>query len=283
MPASSYLTGSPARTLRDALEPVAAHAFWSSATRQALADLGLDGTSIYVRGRAAALGTPAAPVVVSAFAWFEPGLVQSAYQAGPAQLAPADLNLTRSAATGASLRSVRPDTDPGWLADTLTAATAAGASPGRCLFGARRALAPPADPFERLGWASETLRDYRGDSHIAAVAVAGVGPAEMNILTELGLGGQLGRYTATRGWSPAAVEDAARALRARGWLAGNDLTAAGRDARTSIERDTDRLDAPVIAAIGNDLPRVLAELETWGRACIDAGAFPRDGFKRAAG
>jgi len=28
---------------------------------------------------------------------------------------------------------------------------------------------------------------------------------------------------------------------------------------------------------------VLAELETWGRACIDAGTFPRDDFKRAAG
>jgi len=283
MPASSYLTGSPARALRDALEPVAAHAFWSAATRQALADRGLHATSAYVRGRAAALGAATAAVVIAAFGWFEPGLIESAYHAGPTELTPAALNRARSAATGASLRAVRPDADPSWLADTLTAATAAGASPGRCLFSARRAETPPSDPFERLWWASETLRDHRGDSHIAAVAVAGVGPVEMNILTELALGGQLGSYTATRGWSRAAIEDAARALRGRGWLSGNDLTAEGRDVRTSIERDTDRLDAPIIAAVGDDLPRLLAELEPWGRACINAGTFPRDDFKRAAG
>jgi hypothetical protein len=42
-------------------------------------------------------------------------------------------------------------------------------------------------------------------------------------------------------------------------------------------------DALEPVAIGDDLPRVLAELETWGYACINAGAFPRDDFKRAAG
>jgi hypothetical protein len=78
MPASRYPTDSPARLLRDALEPVAAHAFWSSAARQAMAQLGLSGTSAYVRGRAAVLGAAAAPVVISAFAWFEPGLMESA-------------------------------------------------------------------------------------------------------------------------------------------------------------------------------------------------------------
>ena len=83
MPASHYPAGSPARSLRDALEPLAAHAFWSAATRQAMAQLGLSGTSGYVRGRAAALGAPTAPVVISAFAWFEPRLIESAYQACP--------------------------------------------------------------------------------------------------------------------------------------------------------------------------------------------------------
>jgi hypothetical protein len=283
MPADRYPTGSPARALRDALEPVAAHAFWSPATREALAQLGLTGTAGYVRGRAAALGAAGAPVVVSAFGWFEPGRIESAYQAGPAGLTPAGISQARSAATGASLRAIRPDAEASWLADALTAATAAGTSPGRSLFSARRAQTPPADPFERLWWASETLRDHRGDSHIAAATVAGVGPVEMNILTELALGGPLGRYTATRGWSPAAIEDAARQLRDRGWLAGDELTADGQQVRMAIEGVTDELDGPVIAALGSDLPRVLDELGTWGRACIEAGAFPADEFKRAAG
>ena len=274
---------SPARTLRDALEPVAAHAFWSATTRHALADLGLDPRAAYVRGRAAVLGPVTAPVVVSSFRWFEPGLIEHAFHSGPADLTPAEIDLARSAATGMSLRAVRPDAAPGRLADVLTSAVEAGTVIGQGLFCARRARTPPSDEFERLWWAGETLRDHRGDAHIAAAIDAGLGPVELNILTELVLGGPLGEYSATRGWNHEAIDAAVNTLQTRGYLVEGQLTEEGRAVRQEIERNTDRQDDPIVSVIGAELPAVLAELETWAHACIEAGTFPADDVKRRAG
>ena len=64
--------GAPARRLRDACEPLAMHALWNRHTNERLAALGLDFLTGYVGGRAASLGEPSPPVVVAAFAWFEP-------------------------------------------------------------------------------------------------------------------------------------------------------------------------------------------------------------------
>ena len=63
-----------ARRLRDAIEPLATHAFWNRLTNERNQERGLDFLTGYVWGRASALGEPLPGVVVSAFAWFEPGL-----------------------------------------------------------------------------------------------------------------------------------------------------------------------------------------------------------------
>ena len=76
--------GSPARRLRDACEPVAMHAVWSRATNERLAQLGLDFLTSYVGGRGAFLGEAAGAVVAAAFAWFEPGLVATLWDAARA-------------------------------------------------------------------------------------------------------------------------------------------------------------------------------------------------------
>ena len=75
-------SGSVARRLRDAIEPIAMHPVWSRRNNEALAAHGLDFFSGYAWGRAAALGEPAAAVVVSSFAVFEPGLIGGVYEAG---------------------------------------------------------------------------------------------------------------------------------------------------------------------------------------------------------
>src|SRR6516162_5379821 len=95
---------SPARRLRDAIEPIAMHAVWSRHTNERLAGLGLDFLGAYVWGRAAALGEPDAGVVVSSFAVFEPGMLTAAYEHARS-LCPRDVLLsTRAEATIASLR-----------------------------------------------------------------------------------------------------------------------------------------------------------------------------------
>jgi hypothetical protein len=105
----------------------------------------------------------------------------------------------------------------------------------------------------------------------------------MNVLTELWVGMPLGSYTATRGWSPAAIEAAAAALRTQGLLDGDQLTAAGRAYRDELEAATDTMEHDIVEALGPDLEPLAAQLDEWSARCIDAAAFPPDVYKRAAG
>ena len=82
------VTASPARRLRDAIEPIAMHSVWSRPTNERLAPLGLDFLGAYVWGRAAALGEPDAGVVVSSFAVFEPAMITATYETARAAVRP---------------------------------------------------------------------------------------------------------------------------------------------------------------------------------------------------
>jgi hypothetical protein len=275
--------GSPARRLRDACEPVSMHAVWSRTVHERLAELGLDFLSGYVGARAASLGDPAGAVVAAAFAWFEPGLVAGLWEAARAAVAPGPLGLARDEATVASLREVLAGEDPGEVAGLLADAAGAADGMGRPLFSGRRADGRPADAVHCLWWACGLVREHRGDSHVAAAAAAGLNPVEMNILTELWVGMPLLSYTATRGWAPEVMQRAVAGLEGRGWIRDGALTDAGLAARAGIERHTDVQEEPVVAALGGRFEEVCDRLNHWGQLCIEAGAFPPDILKRAAG
>jgi hypothetical protein len=283
---AAVTAGSPARRLRDACEPIAMHAVWSRGTNERLAGLGLDFLGTYVWGRAASLGEPVAPVVAAAFAWFEPGLVTAVYEGGRAAVPRTALLAAQEESTTASLRQVLADEQVARVAevaDLLADAAEPADGTGRPLFSGLRERGRPQDPFQRLWWAAGLVREHRGDSHVAAALAAGLGPVEMNVLTELWLGMPLLSYTGTRGWSPEAMEAAVTALRARGWLADDLLTAQGHAARADVEDRTDVQEQQLVDALGDRLDDVCAQLDAWGARCVTAGAFPADVLKRAAG
>jgi len=275
--------GSPARRLRDACEPVAMHAVWSRTTNERLAQLGLDFLTSYVGGRGAFLGDPAGAVVAAAFAWFEPGLVTTLWDAARAVVAPEQLVQARDESTAASLREVLAGEDPAEVASLLADAAEAADGMGRPLFSGRRADGRPADAVHCLWWACGLVREHRGDSHVAAAAAAGLNPVEMNILTELWIGMPLLSYTATRGWAPDAMQRAVARLESRGWIRGGGLTDSGLAGRLGIEQRTDAQEQQIVAALGDRLEEVCGRLNHWGQLCIEAGAFPPDILKRAAG
>ena len=280
---SAVTAGSPARRLRDATEPVAMHAVWSRRTNERLAEIGLDFLTGYVGGRAADLGDASPAVAASAFAWFEPGVVAAVVGAARAA-APRDrLVQVRDEATTESLREVLADDDPTDVADALADAASAADGTGRPLFSGLRDRGRPTDPVQRLWWACGLVREHRGDSHVAAAIAAGLGPVEMNVLTELWLGMPLLSYTGTRAWSPEAMDAAVASLTARGWIADGALTDAGRAAREDVEARTDLQEQPIVDALGARLDHVCAQLDAWGDRCVQAGAFPADVLKRAAG
>jgi hypothetical protein len=243
--------GGAARRLRDACEPLAMHAVWNRRTNERLAALGLDFLTGYVGGRAASLGEPSPPV--------------------------------RDTATAASLAEVLAGDDPAGVADLLADAAEGADGAGRPLFSGLRGRGRPGDPFQRLWWACDLVREHRGDSHVAVVNAAGLGPVQMNVLTECWLGMPLLSYTATRGWPEAAMRAAVDGLEARGWLRDGALTDAGRAARAGIEDRTDASEQAIVAALGGRLDEVCARLDGWSERCIAAGAFPADILKRAAG
>jgi hypothetical protein len=280
---AAVLEGSPARRLRDACEPVAMHDIWNRHTNAALAELGLDFLSSYVGGRASSLGEPTSPVVVSAFAWFEPGLVAGAYEATRAAAPRERLVEVRDRSTAESLREVLGDDDPTEVADLLADAVEPADGTGRPLFSGVRGRGRPADPVLRLWWACDLVREHRGDSHVAAANAAGLGPVEMNVLTELWVGMPLLSYAATRGWPPEAMQAAVEGLERRGWVADGALTDEGRTARTEIEARTDAQEQTVVDALGERLEQVCAQLDDWGTRCVQTGGFPADVLKRAAG
>lgn len=282
LPAAVTASG-PARRLRDACEPIAMHAVWSPATNAALAGLGLNFLTAYVGGRATSLGEPVGPVVASAFAWFEPRLVAGLYDAARGIVPGEQLVAARAAATTDSLRSALDGDDPTEVADLLADAAESAEGAGRALFSGLRERGRPSDPVQRLWWACDLVREHRGDSHIAAATAAGVGPVEMNVLTELWVGMPLLSYTGTRGWSSESMAAAVAGLEQRGWLREGQLTDEGRSARTHLEEVTDAQEQPILVKLGDRLEQVCRRLDGWGARCIEAGAFPADILKRAAG
>jgi len=226
---ASVADGSPARRLRDACEPVAMHAVWSRTTNEQLAQLGLDFLTSYVGGRGASLGDPAGAGVAAAFAWFEPGLVASLWDAARAAVTPARLAQARDEATVASLREVLAGEDPAEVASLLADAGAAADGMGRPLFSGRRADGRPRDAVHCLWWACGLVREHRG------------------------------------------------------WVRDGALTSEGLAARLSIEQHTDAQEQPIVAALGDRLGEVRDRLNHWGQLCVEAGAFPPDILKRAAG
>ncbi len=275
--------GSPARRLRDACEPVAMHAVWSRTTNERLAQLGLDFLTSYVGGRGAFLGEPAGAVVAASFAWFEPDLVITLWEAARTAVAPGRLVQARDESTVASLREVLADEDPGEVASLLADAAETADGMGRPLFSGRRSDGRPQDAVHCLWWACGLVREHRGDSHVAAAAAAGLNAVEMNILTEPWIGMPLLSYTATRGWAPDAMHRAVARLESRGWVRDGGLTDEGLAGRLSIEQRTDAQEQPIVAALGDRLEEVCDRLNHWGQLCIEAGAFPPDILKRAAG
>lgn len=275
--------GSAARRLRDACEPIAMHAVWSRHTNARLAECGLDFMGAYVGGRAASLGEPSAAVVAATFAWFDPATITAVYEGARATVPTAELKSLRDNATRESLAEVLVGEAVAATADLLVATTAEVDGMGRPLFAGLRASGRPEDPVQRLWWACDLLREHRGDSHIAAVKDAGLSAVEMNVLTEVWVGMPMLSYTATRGWSGEAMNSAVRTLGERGWLTGDALTDMGRAARDQIEAHTDAQEEAVVKVLGDRLDGVCESMNRWAQLCIEAGAFPADTLKRAAG
>jgi hypothetical protein len=274
----------PARRLRDALEPIAIQAWWARGVHDRLAPLGFDFFEAYVWGRAAALGEPSASVVVSAFGVFEPQFLTAIYERARLVAAREQVLAARVDGASASLASILGD-DPAVarLGDALLAAVEAIDGAARPLFSGLRELPVPSDPHGRLFRGAELVREHRGDGHLAACVAAGLDVVSMNVLTELWTGYAPGEYSLSRGFSEEVVADSMTDLGTRGWVDGDQLTDIGMSARGAIEEATDLTQQQLVSRLGDGLDELIASAEELSARIADARAVPPDPRKLAAG
>lgn len=286
--AAPEVPGTPARRLRDSLEPIATQGWWSREVYDRYLTLGLAFFDGYVWGRAASLGSPPAELVVSAFGVFEPAFLSSVYENGRAAAARDDVLAARQDGATASMRRIL-GTDPSTVkqltavTDQLLRALHRIDATARPLFAGLRALPLPADPHGRLWRAAELVREHRGDGHLGACISAGLDPVEATVLTELWLGYLPGEYLGSRGYGADALDSALAALEQRGWVQDRALSSEGRTVRSAIEAATDLSQHHLISALGEGIDDVIAAADTWSTAIMEAEAFPSDPRKRAAG
>ena len=261
-------------------EPFHALTYFADEARTAFADVGLRGFwAGYFAGRAAPLGAVGPAVVTATFGSFAPSFVARRVPEVWTTTSPADALAARLRGVDAAVRRALPDwTGTPEAAEAAALARRAAESVdvlGRPLAAANTEVPWPGEAHLVLWQALTTLREHRGDGHLAVLL-----GRELLGLPSLVLSAAAGTTSAewlqkARGWSPAEWDAAAGELSDRGWLAGGALTDEGVALRTAVEADTDRLASRPWAALGEDgcerLARLLAPVR---RAVVAAGEWP---------
>ena len=145
---------------------------------------------------------------------------------------------------------------------------------GRALFSGTLSQPLPGDPLGDLFRLGDRLREYRGDSHIAAWVADGFDATEIGLLTELYWGMPSRTYVRTRAWSDAELDAAEARLEDAGLMADHALTDAGRARREEVELATDAQMRPALDALGDDLHELASLLTGWDEAIMAQGGYP---------
>ncbi|HEY1280164.1 MAG TPA: hypothetical protein VGF22_10865 [Acidimicrobiales bacterium] len=265
-----------ARRLWQWLETINAVAYFTPECREAPARLGLAGFWMgYFACRAAPMGAVGAGVVEATFYNFHPARVGRAIPEAWARSTPAAVLEARSTAAAAALRRLLAggaDRLAAAVTSDLRRAIDQGVPAGRPLFAANAELPPPDDPVAALWLAATTLREHRGDSHVALLAAAGLDGCEVHVLAAAVNGVPSELYQQSRGWTADDWGAAVERLAARGLVqADGMITDAGSAEHEVIERRTDALAAAPYAAVGDDtLDRLITALEPAARAVAGA-------------
>ena len=259
-----------ARRLWVVIESLHAVTYFAPGCRRSLREVGLKGFwAGYFAARAAPLGAVGAGPVAAVFFNFDPAMVRRAVPSCWAAVDPATVTVRRAEAAAAALHELCTPQARRALSvalPTLRRAAARCAGDGRPMAGANRELWPSVEvalrrdglpePVIELGeaWqACTTLREHRGDGHVAALLTQGLGGLEAHLLAAGALGVPADTLRDARGWTGAQWDAGIARLAGRGLLRPDGVaTAAGQDLHRLIEAMTDDLAAPAFAALDDE-------------------------------
>jgi hypothetical protein len=265
-----------ARALWVRIETIHAVTYFAPGSREAAANAGLKGFWMgYFGFRAAPLGAVGAAAVEATFFNFAPGMVRRSIPDAWRYASPDELVATRAEAAADALRAVSPDVErvAGAASSSLERAVDEGSASGRPLFAANRAVPLPADPVAAVWQHCTTLREHRGDGHVASLLVADLDGCEAHVLFAADRDVPIEVLRDNRGWSADEWAAATARLVERGLLRREGgITDAGLETREHVETETDRLAAAPFAEI--DAASMLELLDPLARAIVEARVIP---------
>jgi hypothetical protein len=250
------------------VEPIGAIPYSADEPNEAMFALGFTNYwDTYFAGRAAPLGVVPAEVVDALFYNFAPGEVARHIPGVWRTTTPEAAIVARRSGCAAALRRILADhvrtPDFARVTDLLTRAAVSAPLEGRPMYAALRALPVPDDVVERLFHAASMLREHRGDGHVAALMVHGIGRLEAHVLLALDLGVPAHEFGRLHHLPRAQVDAVVDGMRDRG-LIGDDggLSETGVAVKQRVEDLTDELAAAPYAGLTPDeLEELMTALE----------------------
>jgi len=235
--------------------------FWDPGAVARYEALGLPGALGYIAARAAPLAPAGPHAVTAAFGSISPAAIRLAFQMAPDFQPYWD---ARNDAVVEGLRRYAPAIRAplAHFGPILWDVVDRLASVGRVLFAAHLRMERP-DDLVLSGWhALNCLREWRGDTHWALVAAAGLDGIEASILHNAWLGYADNWLPRSRGSSAEEIAAGWQSLRERALADGEAVTASGLALRQQIEDRTDELTGMAWQMVGwPAAERFAAELE----------------------
>lgn len=248
------------RTIWTLIETVHAVTYFSPECIEARREQGFKGFWMgYFGSRAAPMGSVGPGVATAAFAGFDPAMVRKSLPDAWTWCSPDDAVEGRAAAAAAALRTAwkasGSEDDLSDLAeqvlDPLSHAAELADPSGRALFASNADLMPFDDPVADMWQLCTTLREHRGDGHVAVLVSEGLSGCEPHIIAAARSGIDPDRLREVRGWPELEWKEATRTLVGAGLItADGDLTERGIRFRDHIEKRTDGLAAPPYVQLG---------------------------------
>lgn len=236
--------------------------FWDPGAVERYGALGLPGPLGYIAARCAPLASAGPDAVIAAFGSISAlGIRMTFDLVDQLGCTFEDVWAARDEAVVDGLHSHAPDiVEPlSTLGDELWPVVDRLPSLGRVLFGAHLRMPRPADPLLG-GWhAVNCIREWRGDTHWALVAAAGLGGTEASILHNAYMGYEADWLALSRGAGPEEIDGAWESLSRKGLAEGRTVTDTGLELRERLEDDTDRLTTTVWELLGEPLSHWFAE------------------------
>jgi hypothetical protein len=261
------------------VEPIGVIPYSADEPNEAMFALGFtDYWDTYFAGRAAPLGRTTAEVVDALFYNFAPGEVARHIPKVWRTTTPEAAIAARQLGCARALRRILGDhvDSPAFARATELLLEAAVAAPfeGRPMYAALRSIPIPDDLVARLFHAASLLREHRGDGHIAALMIEGVGGLESHVLLALDMGMPAERFGRIHHLPAAQIAAVIDGMRDRG-LIGDDgwLSDLGRAVKERVEASTDDLAAkPYERLAPTELDELVAALEPLAALLVAAQA-----------